>query len=449
MVAVREKSARARALDALSLALLFAVAYVASRGAPGASRGALLVGGLGFLLLSGTLASQLLEVFKLPHLTGYLLAGVLAGPHVFRIVDASTVRGLQPVNTLALALIALAGGAELDAGQVRRSLKSLALSLFFQSLIVVVGVGGVFVLASPLIPFARGMPPSAVLAVALLWGVLATARSPSAALGVLAQTRARGPLASFSVAFVMLSDVGVIILIAAAIMISHALLDPGATVSIASFSALGHELVGSVSIGTTLGLVLAAYLRLSGRQLVVVLMALGFGATEVLRYLRFEPLLCFLTAGFVVRNLSGQGDKLAHAIEDMGATVYVVFFAIAGADLAIPLLVQLWPVALLLAVARAAITTGAGRLSGRVARDHEMIKKWGWTTLIAQAGLTQGLANVLAREFPEFGEGLRALVFASVALNSVIGPILFKVALDRAGESQGGSASLPAVESTA
>ena len=48
-----------------------------------------------------------------------------------------------------------------------------------------------------------------------------------------------------------------------------------------------------------------------------------------------------------------------------GVACYVVFFATAGAHLAIPLLRTLWPVALVLAGARAAITYVAGRVGSR------------------------------------------------------------------------------------
>lgn len=426
---------RAKVRDALSLVAVFGILYVATQAAPSGSSGSSLISALGFLLLAGTLTSQLVELLRLPHLTGYLLAGVLAGPHALRLIDAETVTRLAPVNTLALALIALAGGAELGAEQVRRALRSLAIGITLQSIVVVFGVSAVFLLVHPMIPFTRELSLSGLIAVGLLWGILATARSPSAALGILAQTRAKGPLASLSLAIVMLSDVGVLVLLAAGMLVAHILLDPTANLSFAAFHILGHEIAGSISIGTTLGLMLATYLRFSGRHLPVVLVAIGFGATEVLRYLQFEPLLCFLTAGFVVKNLSKQGERLVHAIGEMGSIVYVVFFASAGAELDIPLLRSLWPAALLLAGARAIITSGAARLSSVLARDEPMVKRWVWTTLIAQAGLTQGLANVLAREFPQFGASFRALVFASVALNSIIGPILFKVALDRAGES--------------
>src|SRR5690606_33677286 len=140
----------------------------------------------------------------------------------------------------------------------------------------------------------RDMSDTAVAAVSLLWGVLAVSRSPSATLGILAQTRARGPVATFALAFVMSSDVVVILLMALAMMIAKPLLEPGAPLSFAAFHALGHEVIGSVSIGTTLGLLLIIYLRLIGQQLIVVLVALGFGASEVLHYLRFDPLLTFL-----------------------------------------------------------------------------------------------------------------------------------------------------------
>jgi Kef-type K+ transport system membrane component KefB len=249
-------------------------------------------------------------------------------------------------------------------------------------------------------------------------------------------------------AFVMTSDVVVLVLVAAGLMTARGLLEPGASLSLEAFRELGHEILGSVAIGTTLGVLLIIYLRLIGPQLVVVLVALGFGATEVLHYLRFEPLLTFLVAGFVVQNLSQQGDKLLHAVDEMGAVVFVIFFAFAGADLEIPLLRELWPLALVLAAARTAVTWVAARLSSAIAKDVPTLKKWGWAPLIAQAGLTQGFGTVVERAFPTFGAPFRALVFANVALNAMIGPILFKLALDRSGESQGPAPALDEAEET-
>jgi Kef-type K+ transport system membrane component KefB len=169
--------------------------------------------------------------------------------------------------------------------------------------------------------------------------------------------------------------------------------------------------------------------------LLLVLIALGFGLTDGLRYLHFDPLLTFLTAGFVVANLSEQGPKLLHAVEETGSVVFVVFFATAGAHLDIPLLTQLWPIALTLAGGRALFTVLGHRLGTRLAADEPVVRRWGWAPLISQAGLTLGLSTVIERAFPSFGPGFRSLVVATVAINEMVGPILFKLALDRTGET--------------
>jgi Kef-type K+ transport system membrane component KefB len=425
-----------RLVVAVALVVVSGLFYASVRIGPAVGPEAAVVSVLGFLLLAGTLTGELVEVLGLPHLTGYLAAGIVAGPHVLALIDQPTVKLLSPVNTLALALIALAGGAELRIDDVRRSLRSLVVAMVIQSVAVGVVVAGAFVLARPIVPFARELSTSGLIAVAILWGIVATSRSPSATLGILTQTRARGPLTSFALAFVMSSDVIVILFLALGMAIARPLLEPGSSFSLDAFGGLGREIVGGVSVGTTLGLVLTAYLRLVGKQLVVVFVAIGFGATEVLRYLNFDPLLTFVIAGFVVQNLSKQGEKLLHALEGMGSVVYVLFFASAGADLDIPLLRQLWPLALVLAGVRAATTFAAARVSSSLARDEPVLKRWAWTALVAQAGLTQGLAGVIEREYPLFGSQFRALVIANVALNAVVGPILFKLALDRTGESK-------------
>lgn len=446
--AARPAGARRHLTHLIVLFLLFALLYAGTRSVPETHGPAGTIAAVGFLLLAGTLASELAEPLGLPHLSGYIAAGVVAGPHVLHLVEHRAVEDLSSVNALALALIALAGGAELRIEMVRKGLRSLSWHSLTQTVIVLVAMAGVFFAAHPLIPFAAALPTAAVVGVSILWGVLAVTRSPSATLGILSQTRATGPVAMHTLAFVMTSDILVIVLAAGAMTAVRPLIEPGATMSMHEIEMLGREVLGSISIGTTLGLGLAIYLRVIGRQLILVFVALGFGATEVLRYLRFDALLVFMVAGFVVMNLSKQGDKLIHAVEDAASIVFVLFFATAGAHLDLPLLRQLWPVALLLCASRALITYIAGRIGSRLARDPPVLTRWSWSGLVSQAGLSIGLGVVIETAFPTLGSGFRALVVACVAFNEVFGPVLFKYALDRAGEtateaSRSSRASLP------
>jgi Kef-type K+ transport system membrane component KefB len=432
---VHRSGATTRLIQALSLGVLFLLVIGATRIAPEVTTGLGTLSAIGFLLLAGTLSSELLETIGLPHLSGYLLAGIVGGPHVLHLIDHETVDALSPVNTLALALIALGGGAELRVATLRAVGRSVAYGLLLQSATGFVALSLVFALLSRFVPFASELPWASLFAVATLWGTLAVSRSPSACLGVLSQTRAKGPLTSYSLAFIMASDVVVVVMMACVIVAVRPLI-MGGGISVADLRVLGHEIVGSVAVGTSLGLALAVYLRLVGKNLLLVLVALGFGLTEFMRYVHIDPLLSFLTAGFVVQNLTLQGDKLLHAVEQASSLVFIVFFAIAGAHLDLPLLGQLWPIALALCSARAAVTVATARWGSRLAGDTPVILRWGWSSLISQAGLTLGLSVVIVRTFPEFGEGFRSLVIATVALNEMVGPVLFKYALDRTFESQ-------------
>jgi Kef-type K+ transport system membrane component KefB len=437
------KTPLGRVADLFGLFVVFAALWAGARFVPAHGSDAALIATLGFLLLAGVLLSELIEVVGLPHLSGYLAAGIIAGPHVGKLIDHETVNRLTPVNTLALCLIALSGGAELRIEQVKQGWRTLVSATIFQTLIVLVAVGATFYALSGFMSFTRDLAPMAVLGVSLLWGCLAIARSPSAALGILSQTHAQGPLARYTLAFIMTSDIVVVVILAGAITLARTLVDPNVPFTSEAFGELGHELLGSVALGTTLGIVLAVYLKLIHRQLLVVLIALGFGVTEMLRYLHYDALLTFMVAGFVVQNLSKQGEKLIHGVEQAGAVVYVMFFASAGAHLNVPLIRALWPVALALAASRVIFTVIAAKLSSRVANDEPVIRKYGWAPLVSQAGVALGVAQVAARAFPTFGRGFGDLAIACIAMNEISGPIIFKFALDRAKESRAPQPSLP------
>lgn len=59
-----------------------------------------------------------------------------------------------------------------------------------------------------------------------------------------------------------------------------------------------------------------------------------------------------------------------------------------------------------------------------------------WTGLVAQAGVAIGLAAVVAEVYPVRGAALSTLFLAVMAVNQLLGPILFKRGLAAAGELQ-------------
>jgi Kef-type K+ transport system membrane component KefB len=215
-----KKSFGKRVVQLLALGLFLAMMMGVSRLFPEQTSGSS-IAAVGFLLLAGVLASELLDTVGLPHLSGYLIAGIVAGPHVLHLVHHATVEHLSIVNTLAVALIALAGGAELRIDDLRRSFGSLLWATVMQCLIVSTVTGAVFVLLSSRLPFTASLSSAGVVGAGLLWGVLSVSRSPAACMGILSQTRAVGPVARFSLGFVMTSDFVVVLLLALTMMVAR------------------------------------------------------------------------------------------------------------------------------------------------------------------------------------------------------------------------------------
>src|SRR3954454_19068997 len=152
-----KKTVATRAIQAASLLITFGVLYGVTRVTPELETHLGTVAAIGFLLLAGTLMSELLETIGLPHLSGYLLAGIIGGPHILHLVDHHTVTELSPVNTLALSLIALAGGAELRIDTLRSVARGLAWATLIQSTVVLVCVAGVFMSIAGYLPFTHGL----------------------------------------------------------------------------------------------------------------------------------------------------------------------------------------------------------------------------------------------------------------------------------------------------
>src|SRR5262249_13621852 len=90
---------------------------------------------------------------------------------------------------------------------------------------------------------------------------------------------------------------------------------------------------------------------------------------------------------------------------------------------------------LVLFAGRATVTWTANRISTRIANAEPTLKKWGWAGLVSQAGVALGIASTIERANPRFGAPFKALAIATIALNEMLGPIMFKLSLDTTGES--------------
>jgi Kef-type K+ transport system membrane component KefB len=390
----------------------------------------------GFALIAAALAGDLFERLRLPRITGYLLFGMLCGPFVANIISRTMARELALVNGLAIALIAFMAGLELNLRRLRPRLGAILRLSAIQLGLVYVGMFGAIWLAWPWLPIVPEATGVVRLTLAALLATLVVSFSPTVTIAVIADSRARGPLAELVLALVVMADLALIVLFTLAIQaVRWTLGDTGAEEA-GLLARLLWEIAGSFAFGGIVGSLFAFYLRHVGREVTLMLLALCVVVSQVGAAFDFEPLLAALAAGLVVENVAPpSGDALKDAVERGALPVLVVFFAAAGASLHLDALGAIGMIALAVSAVRLVFVRMGGYLGARVGGgiDRE-IGGMAWMGLVSQAGVTLGLTIIVATEFPEWGARVQTLMVALIALHELVGPVLFRTALARAGE---------------
>jgi len=179
------------------------------------------------------------------------------------------------------------------------------------------------------------------------------------------------------------------------------------------------------------------WLRFVKLELALFAVIVVFVTGVMARELHFELLLTLLVAGFLVQNVARvQAEPLVHTLQAIADPVFVVFFALAGAELHLHEVVALWPVVLGFAAVRAiAIRVGA-KGGARLTGADPLITRYGWMGLVSQAGVALGLSAVVAARLGERGIAMQSVIVGIIAVNETIGPILFKRALVATGEAK-------------
>ena len=398
---------------------------------------------LGFVLLVAFVLGRAVRRYGLPSITGYILVGMVSGPYLlgwvhpaFAVLGHSAVSSLRLMDGVALGLIALSAGGELKLEAVRRHARAIFAVIAGQVLLVFTGVVALLLAGSGLFPSLMDLAGGKLVAAALLFGVIATANSPATALAIIQEYRSRGPVTEIVLAVTVAKDAVVISLFT--VILSFAVLTarPEASFDATFLLTLAWEVLGSIAVGVALGWGVALYVKHLGHELPLLILGVAFVAVAVLPLVYLSGLLALMVAGFTIENFSEHGEELIQAIERHSLPVYVVFFTIAGASLDLGALGATLPLALVLALTRGILTAGGTALGARWARAPVEAVRYGWSGFIAQAGVTLGFAILIEHRFPEIGVTVKTVTLAVIALNQLVGPVLFRYGLVWAGEAQ-------------
>lgn len=143
---------------------------------------------LGAAMVVGLLFTRLMKVLRLPNVTGYLIAGILIGPSILKIINAETLKSFSVITSLALGFIAFSIGGEFKVQHI----KSLGGKVIIIATVQAV-CASVFVMCA-LFTVQSIKPSLAPTPIILILSAIAAATAPAATLMVVRQYKAKGPV---------------------------------------------------------------------------------------------------------------------------------------------------------------------------------------------------------------------------------------------------------------
>lgn len=419
---------------------------------------------LGVLLVLGLLSTRVMKIFHLPNVTGFLLVGLLSAL-IFVLIDNLTntttlTSSLNSLNSLisdiALGFIALSIGQEFSLVKIKKLGGKVITITFFQALTTVILVDIVLVIFCVLLD----LP----LNIALCLGAIATATAPAATLMVIHQYNAKGNLVDLLLPVVALDDAIGLIVFSISISISK-VIATGSTINFFSLVILPLiEIIGSLLIGFILGLILHFIIKYfkSRNNHVISIIAftlIGVGLINLINTfsingesLEFSNLLCCMMIGAVYENMSHKNNEEIierdfSLVERWTPFLFMLFFVLSGTHLVTSFKelgeseVNLSLVGIIFALYLVSRSLGKyfGAFMGcKITHQEKTITKYLGLTLLPQAGVAIGMANQIssieAFKANNTGNIIVTCVLCATLVYELIGPLLTKFALIKAGE---------------
>ena len=375
-------------------------------------------------MIVGLLMTRVMKKINLPNVTGYLIAGLIVGPYCLGIFNHENIDGLSIITEAALGFIAFSIGGEFKLS----SLKQLGAKIFVITVLEAVGAS---VLVSTVLILA-GFNPQ----LSLVLGAIASATAPAATLMVVRQYKARGPVTSTLLPVVAIDDAVCLMLFSIMSSVAKAL---GAKGEFSFYETIVKpliEIAGSLVVGFAVGFVLAIatkfFLSRANRMsLVVTAVFLGVGLSELLG---FSSLLFCMAIGAALANFSKVSDAVMEGTDRWTPPVFMLFFVISGAHFNFEVLKSVGVAGILYLVFRSAGKYFGAMLGCIFTKAEKNVRKYLGITLLPQAGVAIGMAQLSLTVVPEYGEQIRAVILCATLVYELVGPLLTKIVLTRAGE---------------
>ncbi len=386
------------------------------------------------------IVGKLVSKIKLPAILGWLLTGMILGPHAFGVVNDAVLNAhwYEPIMHILECVVGLLIGTELVWKKIKKSGKQIIITTLTQSL----GTFFVVSLVFGVVFYFVGFP----IYLAFIFGGIALATAPAPALSIVREFKTDGPVTKTLIPMAALDDmVGVIVFFSTISIISANLSEQKLPAYMILLVVLLPIIIGIVT-GFLAGFVLkrerspkVTVLLLSATILISA--GVGFIFNDLVLP---KPVLNFMLIGMAFSatfsNMISE-ERLEQIMNSfnpiLGISMIVVILNL-GTPLDYHLILGAGVFTAIYIISRAVGKYG-GALFGAVITDSpETVKKYLGLTLLPHSGVSlvfTGIAvSVLSGPAPEYAKVIQGTIAAAAVINEVIAVIASKKAFEWAGE---------------
>ncbi|WP_440896381.1 cation:proton antiporter [Amphibacillus sp. Q70] len=378
------------------------------------------------ILFTGLAFGKLMTLFRLPNVTGYLLGGLIIGPSVLGILSVDSVETLGIISQVALAFIAFTIGLSFKRAYFKRVGWAPIVIAVFEATTAVLLVQISLLIAGFELPLA------------ILLGAIAAATAPAVTIMVIEQYKAKGPVTDMLLSVVAVDDAIGIILFGFAATITQTLVNPNASTNVV-LSLLNPfiDIIFALIIGIIVGLLMKYVLKIftTRNSRLTALFAGVFLCTGLSITFGVSDLLANMTFGLVLTNISLEAQVMDEMTEYITPPIYMMFFVLSGAGLQLSIIPTVGLLGITYIVLRVVGKMLGAYLGARVMKTPVSVRKYLGPMLIPQAGVAIGLTTVAQQLLPTYAAEITAVVLVGTLIYEFIGPVITKISLHKAGET--------------
>ena len=398
------------------------------------------------ILLAGLMMSRLAKKCRLPAVTAYIITGIIMGPYLIGALkipgvgfhNAEALKSFDIITQAATGFIAFSIGNEFRLSALKKTGKQATVIGILQALAATLAVD------AALVALHFAFPDKISLASAITLGAIAAATAPATTMMVVNQYKAKGPVTDLLLPIVALDDAVGLVVFAVSFGVAKSLTSGVIDILTVVVEPL-LEVAASLALGFVVGILFTAVEKVfhsrskrMSMSIAFVLLTVAVSSMKIKLgavVLGFSPLLACMMLGSVFCNMCEVSEELMDRTDRWTAPLYIMFFAVSGAQLDFSVFLDpaVVAVGLVFVVFRCLGKYFGARFSAKSVGFPDTVVKFLGVTLFPQEGVALGM-TATALSLGSDGTYIRNIVLFAVLIYELCGPLATKIALTNAGE---------------